>query len=150
MATAPRSVRLARQPSPHNVATGFDRLLLAAPVAAILAGCAAEWLDFRALRWPLLALVLAGVTLTSYALLRARDGWSRLLVPVAVGFATWTSAEILYVVLHTVQGESFSAERFGPQPMQALALIAAHGLLLGLPTGLVAALILRLAPSPRR
>ena len=150
MATAPRSVRLARQPSRSDQSTGFDVLLLAAPIVAIVAGVAAEWLDFRALRWPLLALVLAGVALTSHAMLRDRSGWSRLLVPVAVGVATWAAAETLYVIFHVVQGEPFDAERFGPQPAQAIGLIAAHGFFLGAPTGLAAALILWLAARVRR
>ena len=117
-----------------------------APLAAIAAGLAAEWLDFRALRYPLLALVLAGVTATSLALaLTARHGVTRdSAVALAIGVATWAAAETLYVVIHALRGEPFEAERFGPQWAQALGLIAVHALALGAPTGVAAALLLQL------
>jgi hypothetical protein len=121
-------------------------LMYAAPLAAVLAGCAAEWLDFRALRYPLLAMVLAGVTATRYAqdaLAQDRErsqirGYGALLRAVVLGVVTWGAAETVYVLLHVLQGERFAADRFGPQPVQALALIAAHGVFLGAPTGIVA------------
>jgi hypothetical protein len=150
MATAPRSVRVDRASSGVGGRASFDALLLAAPVAGVLAGLAAEFLDFRALRWPLLLMVLAGVTVTSHALVRSRGGWARLWMPVAVGVATWAGAEVLYVILHVVRGTPFESERFGPQPAQALGLIVSHGLLLGAPTGLAASLLLWIGRLRRR
>jgi hypothetical protein len=134
--------------------------MYAAPLAAVLAGCAAEWLDFRALRYPLLAMVLAGVTLTRYAhdahdaLARDRAQPTRgsidaLVRAVALVAVTWSAAETVYVLLHVLQGERFEADRFGPQPMQALALIAAHGVFLGAPTGIVAWGLLRVRSALR-
>jgi len=118
-----------------------DRLMaLAAPAAAVLAGLAAEWLDFRALRYPLLLMVGLGVLATALAVLPRTGGWRAAALTVAIGIATWAAAETLYVVLHAAQGERFEAERFGPQPAQALGLIAAHALFLGVPTGVAAAL----------
>jgi hypothetical protein len=126
-------------------------LIWAAPLTAQLAGGAAEWLDFRALRYPLVAIVLAGVTLTRYAhdvprpgrALRRRGAVDALLRTVLLGVITWGAAETVYVLLHAAQGERFEADRFGPQPAQALALIAAHGVFLGAPTGAVAWALLR-------
>jgi hypothetical protein len=186
-------------------------LLAGAPVAAVLAGMAAQWLDFRELRWPLLALVGLGVLATAWALTPGREGaggrskrrpyttahkvhagavaggrskqrpyaphevhagavaggtqrpyaaptldadgdrvagargeqrpytaGGAFLLTVMLGVATWAAAETVYVLLHVALGERFEAERFGPQPAQALGLIAAHALFLGLPTGAVA------------
>jgi len=39
-------------------------------------------------------------------------------------------------------GQRFHAERFGPQPLQAVGLVAAHGVFLGAPTGAVAGSVL--------
>jgi hypothetical protein len=60
-----------------------------------------------------------------------------------LGVTTWGAAQTLYVILHAAQGERFDAPRFGPQPLQALGLIAAHALFLGAPTGLAAGAVLR-------
>ena len=119
-------------------------MLVAAPAAAVLAGVAAEWLDFRALRYPLLALMLAATTATALALPRLQDGARDAARTVLLGMVTWGAAEALYVVIHTLRGEPFDAARFGPQPAQAFGLIAVHALVLGLPTGLVAAALIRL------
>ena len=73
-----------------------------------------------------------------------------MLIPIAAGIVTWAGAETLYVILHLVQGEPFEAERFGAQPAQAVGLIAAHGVFLGAPTGLAAALLLWFAARVRR
>jgi hypothetical protein len=114
-------------------------MLYAAPFAAILAGMAAQWLDFRALRLPLLLLVLAGVAATSVALSRARRAAATFGVSVVVGALTWAGAQVVYTVLHVDSGEEFSFDRLGgPQPVQALGLIAAHAAFLGLPTGIAA------------
>ena len=134
-------------------------LMYAAPLAALLAGCAAEWLDFRALRYPLLVLVLFGVTLTRHAhdlLARDREGARQrgsldaVLRTVVLGVVTWGVAETVYVLLHVVQGERFEADRFGPQAVQAIALIAAHGVFLGAPTGIAAWALLQLRSMLRR
>jgi hypothetical protein len=115
---------------------------LAAPAAALAAGLAAEWLDFRELRVPLLLMVGAGVLLTGHAAFASRRSSAAAGLTVALGIATWAAAETVYVVLHVATGQEFNAERFGPQPAQAVGLIAAHGLFLGAPTGAVAAALL--------
>ncbi len=124
-------------------------MLLAAPAVALLIGLSAEWLDFRALRAPLLLLAGLGILATAYAIDGMRGGRAAFLRTAGIGFATWAAAQSLYVLLHVARGEAFDAGRFGPQWAQALGLIAAHGLFLGVPTGVVAALILR-APALRR
>jgi hypothetical protein len=125
--------------------------LYAAPVAAIIAGISAEWLDFRALRYPLLLMMLAAVVATRFAheeLARRRGDAPRsapdaMLRAVLLGMITWGAAQTLYVILHVAQGERFDAPRFGPQPLQAIGLIAAHAIFLGVPTGLAAGAILQ-------
>ena len=114
-------------------------------MAAVLAGMAAEWLDFRELRAPLLLMVGFGVLATAHAINGTRGGWRRFAVTVLIGVATWAGAQTVYAIIHVASGERFDAEQFGPQWSQALALIAAHGLFLGAPTGLVAAMLLRVA-----
>lgn len=124
-------------------------LVFGAPVAALLIGISAEWLDFRDLRVPLLFLAGFGILATAYAIDGARAGRRAFVRTVLIGVATWGAAQTLYVLLHMARGESFDAERFGPQWAQALGLIAAHALFLGVPTGVVGALMLR-APGLRR
>jgi hypothetical protein len=131
-----------RNPSAPARASG-DLLLLGAPLAALLAGLAAQWLDFNALRYPLLLMVLGGVTATAHALTGGRRGWRPFAVTVATGIATWAAAETLYVVIHAALGQPFDAERFGAQWSQALGLIAVHALALGAPTGICAAVLLQ-------
>jgi hypothetical protein len=129
-------------------------LLLAAPIAAIIAGVSAEWLDFRALRYPLLLMVLAAVVATQCALdaqaPRSRSLSGSMLRTVLLGVFTWGAAQTIYVALHVLQGERFDAPRFGPQALQALGLIAAHALFLGAPTGFAAGVILQLRARLRR
>ena len=120
-----------------------DALLLAAPAAAVVAGLAAEWLDFRALRYPILLLMLAGVTATAFALTGGRAGWRAFVIAVATGVCAWAAAEALYVALHAARGERFDAERFGPQWAQALGLVGVHALVLGAPTGIAAGMLLQ-------
>ncbi len=119
-------------------------LLAGAPIAAVLAGLGAEFLDFRELRVLFLLGVGFGVLSTSYALTGARPGWRTLGVAALVGVATWGGGEAIYTIVHASRGELFHADRFGSQPMQALGLIAAHGLFLGLPTGLAAGAMLQI------
>jgi hypothetical protein len=130
------------------VAASNMLLILGAPAAAIIAGVAAERVDFRAMRYPILLMMLAGVVATAYALdWRAAERGDRRAVPgamlrsVLLGVVTWGAAQTLYFILHVALGERFDAPRFG-QPLQALGLIAAHALFLGAPTGLVAGAIL--------
>jgi hypothetical protein len=118
--------------------------LAAAPLAAVAAGLGAEWLDFRELRVVFLLGVAVGVLLTAWALFGRRGGARTFVLTAALGIATWASAEAIYTIIHPLLGEQFHASRFGPQWAQALGLIAAHGLFLGLPTGIAAALLLRL------
>ena len=125
-------------------------LYLGAPLAALLAGMAAQWLDFQALRAPLLALVGCGVLATAIALTRGRRGWAVFGGAVALGFATWAGAQVVYSIIHVASGERFDAERFGAgQWSQGIGLILAHGVFLGLPTGAVAGLLLH-TPVLRR
>ena len=133
-------------------------LVYAAPVAAVIAGVSAEWLDFRALRYPLLIMMLASVAATLHAreaMALKRGGARRgaldaMLRAVLLGVVTWGAAQTVYVMLHVAQGERFDAPRFGPQPLQALALIAAHAVFLGAPTGLAAGAILQARAWLRR
>ncbi len=125
-------------------------LLFGAPVAAILAGVAAEWLDFRALRVPLLLVVGFGVLATAYSVSGARRGWRPFAATVLIGIATWAAAQSVYAMIHVAGGERFHADRFGPQWSQAIALIAAHGAFLGAPTGVAAATILWIAAHRAR
>ncbi len=124
-------------------------LVFGAPVAAVLIGLSAEWLDFRELRMPLLLLAGFGILATAHALDGTGTGVRSYARTVLIGVATWGAAQTLYVLLHVARGESFDASRFGPQWAQALGLIAAHGLFLGAPTGVVAAAVLA-APRLRR
>jgi hypothetical protein len=123
-------------------------MLAGAPAALALAGGAAEWLDFRALRYPILLVMLAGVVLTARALETSAQGdlvrRQAVVRTVAIGVGAWAAAESLYVVIHALRGQPFDAERFGPQWAQALGLIAVHALVLGAPTGVAAAAVLRL------
>jgi len=140
MLMATRSISRTAAPAPPRARV--SPLLLGAPVAAVLAGLGAEFVDFRELRVLFLLGVGFGVLATSYALTGARPGWRTLGLASLVGVATWGGGEALYTIIHASRGELFHAERFGPQPMQALGLIAAHGLFLGLPTGLAAGAML--------
>lgn len=143
MTTHATTIRAAspRSASPRTV----PWLLLGAPCVAILAGVSAQWLDFRALRVPLLLLVGCGVLATAYATNGVRRDWRAALTTVAIGAATWAAAQGVYAIIHIAAGERFHADRFGAQWLQAIALIAAHGAFLGVPTGIVAAIILRVA-----
>lgn len=138
---------------PRSSPRALSPLLFGAPLAAVLAGAAAQWLDFRALRVPLLLLVGFGVLATAFAIVGARRDWRAALATVGIGAATWAAGQSIYAVIHIASGERFHADRFGPQWSQAIALIAAHGAFLGVPTGIVAAIILRViatrAPSTR-
>lgn len=140
---------------------GADRLLIfGAPVAAALAGVSAEWLDFRALRYPLLLLVLTGVLATAHTIESRGRGqesgrgrrrpYSALVRTLIIGVLTWAAAETLYVMVHAARGEAFEAERFGPQWVQALGLIGVHGLVLGAPTGIAAGVLLQVRSLFRR
>jgi len=117
-------------------------MLLAAPAAALAGGFAAEWLDFRELRVPLLLMVGLGVVLTARAAFAGRPALTAAALTVALSVATWAAAEAVYVVLHVATGQRFNFEAFDSQPAQAIGLIAAHGVFLGAPTGAAAALAL--------
>ncbi len=139
----------------HRAATEAPRrvdrlMLLASPAAAVALGCAAQWLDFRELRMALLLIGGLGTLGTSAAALHGRRGIAAALVAAGVGVATWGAAQALYALIHVALGERFDAPRFGPQPTQALALVAAHALFLGLPTGIVASALLHAGALRRR
>ncbi|MEX2225185.1 MAG: hypothetical protein WEB52_01900 [Dehalococcoidia bacterium] len=131
----PKAVRL--QMDPAHIERSWP--LLCAPLVAVLAGVAAEWLDVRALRYPLLLMVGGGVLATALALFGRDRGTRAFLLTVVLGAATWAAAETLYVIIHAARGGSFDAERFGPQWALAFGLIGVHALFLGVPTGLAAA-----------
>lgn len=145
--TAPTYARVA-----NDAAAGFREraMLLAAPAAAIALGLAAEWLNFRELRILLLLTAGFGTLATSAAVLRGRRGVAAMLFAAGIGMATWGGAQVIYAVIHVALGERFDAPRFGPQPAQALALIAAHALFLGLPTGIAAGALLHAGGLRRR
>jgi hypothetical protein len=121
-------------------------MLLGAPVAAVVAGMAAHWLDFRALREPLLLMLGLGVLATTFALARGQRGWRMFALALAVGMAAWAGEQVVYSVLHVLARDAFDAERFGPQLAQPFGLTAAHALFLGAPTGAVAGILLHLPP----
>jgi hypothetical protein len=127
---------------------GAHILAFGAPLAAVLAGLAAEFLDFRALRVPLLLMVLAGVAATAYAL--SPRGWRGAAFTVALGALTWAAAETIYVIIHAASGQPLETERSASQPAAALWLIAVHGVVLGVPTGAAAACLQALLPRGRR
>jgi len=124
-------------------------LVLGAPLAALAAGMAAEWLDFRGLRVPLLLMVGVGVVATTSAVAGGRTGWRGFFIAVVTGIVTWALAQGVYSLIHVARGERFDAEQFGPQWLQAPALIAAHGIFLGLPTGVAAGAIVRVGAWAR-
>jgi hypothetical protein len=134
-------------PSGEQAPSEVQRLMLVlgAPMVAVLAGLSAQWLDFQALRVPLLFMVGFGVLATAYAALGLSRGWRAFAAATLVGVATWAAAETVYAIVHVALGERFHAERFGPQWSQAIGLIAAHGIFLGAPTGVVAGAILQIA-----
>ncbi len=135
--------RTAPAPAEDRPLRPGSALIWGAPLAAVLAGIGAEFLDFRALRVPFLFGVGIGVLATAYALFGTRPGGRRFALTALVGMATWGAAESLYAVLHVSRGEAFHASAFGPQATQALGLIGVHALFLGLPTGLAAAAMLQ-------
>jgi hypothetical protein len=153
MATPAVSIR---QPAPGEAhpSPAARWLAVGAPLVALLGGLAAEWLDFRELRVPLLLMVGFGVLATAYALVgaspAARPGWRPFALATLVGVATWAAVESVYAVIHVARGEQFHADRFGPQWSQAIGLIAAHGVFLGAPTGAVAGVMLQWRPLWRR
>ncbi len=124
-------------------------MLLCAPVFAVLAGLGAEWLDFRALRVPFLLAVGLGALATAHAAVGMRAGARNFARAALIRAAMWSAVEAVYVLLHAARREAFHADRFGPQWSQAVGLIAAHALFLGLPTGIAVALLLR-APALRQ
>ena len=150
---------LAASPAPVSP-TLPGRVFLASGgvLGALIVGAAGEWLDFRALRAPIL-LAVGVCVLAAACSIRTRGSARDFLRTAVIGAATWGAGGTLYAIIHVVRGESFDASRFGPQWSQALGLIGVHALLLGLPTGIaVAALMqayrwrreqdLRLDPAP--
>jgi hypothetical protein len=142
MTTQASTIRAGRG-RPFRLTSPAGVLFLGAPLAAVVGGMAGEWLDFRALRVPLLVTMGFGVLATAYAIHGRHGGWRRFAATVLIGAGTWAGAQSIYVAIHLASGERFHAERFGAQWSQAIALVAAHGAFLGAPTGVAAALILR-------
>lgn len=100
-------------------------------------------------RQPLLVPTSVAVVMASYALSGGLPFRRALAVSVGVGFALWGFEQAVYAVVHVASGEEFTADRFGPQWSQALLLILAHATLIGVPSGVVAALLLRMPPLRR-
>ena len=104
--------------------------------------CSPAWrptradLDFRELRVPFLLGVGFGVLATSSpcpGCCAARRAFVR--APSLVGIATWGGRPGVYARHPAARASGFDADRFGPQWAQALGLIAAHALFLGLADG---------------
>lgn len=143
-------VRVRRERPVQQPAAGQIRIAVyGAPVMAILAGLAAEWLDFRGLRYPLLLIAGLGVLATAQAIHGWRPNLRAAALTVLLGAATWGAAESLYAAIHAARGEEFDAARFGPQWRQAIGLIAVHAGVLGVPTGVATAALLHALPSTR-
>ena len=132
----------ARISSPRPAFDAARLARLAAPLAAVLAGFAGQYADFRSLREPILLVVGLGVLATGWAFTREAGAWRTILLAAAIGTATWGGAQLVYVILHVLSGEPFEMERIDPQWAQAITLVAAHAAFLGVPTGLVAGLLL--------
>src|SRR5512146_2783909 len=86
------------QPSATRIPAGWLWVVNALIVA--LGGMSAEWLDFRELRVPLLAMAGCGVLAAAWAMTRGRTGLRPSLQTVAAGAATWAAIEATYVVIH--------------------------------------------------
>lgn len=106
--------------------------------AAFVAGALSAFTDFRALREPILVMMVIAVALSAASLVRDKRGWRPFLTALALGPAAWAGAQVVYVLLQAIRGEPLEADRFGPQWAQALGLIGAHALFLGVPTGAAA------------
>ena len=116
---------------------------MGAPLAAVVSGVLAH---FVADRQPLLIPMTIGIVATSFALARGRKGPRVFLLALGVGFLAWGGEQIVYSITHVIAGERFEAERFGPQWAQVLGLTFAHAVFLGLPSGLLAGLLLHVPP----
>jgi hypothetical protein len=112
-----------------------------APAAAIAAGLFSSLTEFREWQELILVMMVAGAAAGAVGLAGDRDGRRLALTALALGPAMWAGAQVVYVAVQLVQGDPFEADRFGPQWVQAVGLIAAHAVFLGVPTGLAAALL---------
>lgn len=146
--TASIASRPLRGPYVRRIPSGL--LWSVEALAIVLCGMAAEWLNFRALRVPLLLLAGCGVLAAAWAITRGRAGVRPFLETVAAGAATWAAIETAYVVIHLAQGERFHADRFGAQWSQAVLLVAVHGAFIGVPTGIAVAVALHAIARLRR
>src|SRR4051812_8624134 len=113
--TASRSTTRLRMP-------GRALLASAALLGTLIVGAGAEWLDFRALRVPIL-LVVGLCARAAPAPFPKRGGLRDMLRTSLIGAATWGAGGLLYVTIHVARGESFDAARFGAQWSQSLGLI---------------------------
>ena len=113
-----------------------------AVVGALTVGAGGEWLDFRALRAPILLGVGVCVLAAACSVPRSR-GFIDFVRTALIGAATWGAGRALYAFIHIARGESFDASRFGPQWSQALGLIAVHTVLIGLPTSIAVAALMQ-------
>jgi hypothetical protein len=109
-------------------------------------------------RSPFVQPPLAGLATAAATLLWLRGAPVReqpavpLFAALGLGTAMWTLSAAASVALHLVRGQPFDFfEQFDSRPARALALVLAHAVFLGLPTGLVvgvaAAAFSRLRPA---
>ncbi len=151
-----------------------------ATVGVLTVALSAEFVDFRTLRVPILMAVGVCVLWTAIVWIGPRrpiDGGRpdegghvgpplrgrsasavEFLRSTALGAGIWGAGGAVYAIVHVARGETFDADRFGPQWAQALGLIGVHALFLGVPTGIATALVLyvvrrmrqeRERPAPR-
>jgi hypothetical protein len=116
--------------------------MLPVVLVALAAGLSAEYLDFRALRVPILLLVLAGVIASVRLLDIGRTG-HRIAAVLVTGAAAWGGAQVVYAVIHASRGRTFefNAWPWESQASQAAGLILAHAVFLGFPTGIAASAV---------
>lgn len=122
-------------------------LLATALGLAVVSGIGAHVMTDRQ---PLLLPMSIAVFAAAYALTATARPARLVIVSLAAGAALWGLEQVVYAITHVAAGDEFTADRFGPQWLQALALIGAHATLIGLPSGLVAALVLLLPPIRKR
>lgn len=113
-------------------------LASAAPAAALVAGVLSAFTDFRALREPILLMMVVAVALSAASATRGARERHVFWTAVVLGAATWAGSQMVYVALQIARQEPFEADLFGPQWSQALGLVAAHAAFLGVPTGIAA------------
>lgn len=126
-------------------------LAVAATAAAITTGLLSALTEFRDWRELILVMMVAGAAMGAVGVHRGPSNRRLALTAFLLGPGMWALAQVVYVLVQLGRGEPFDADRFGPQWSQALGLIAAHAVFLGIPTGAAAAVLVlgwrRFAPG---